>query len=55
MLNALSLDEKRVLVEANDTEFAAWLRTQGMEPIMVPFAHVNNIGGSFHCATVDLV
>ena len=55
ILNALSLDEKRVLVEANDMEFAEWLRTLGMEPIMVPFAHVNSIGGSFHCATVDLV
>lgn len=54
-LNALSLDEKRVLVEANDKEFAAWLKTLGMEPIMIPFAHVNSIGGSFHCATVDLV
>lgn len=55
MLNALSLDEKRVLVEANDMEFAAWLTTLGMEPIMIPFGHVNSIGGSFHCATVDLV
>ncbi|KAJ2979320.1 hypothetical protein NQ176_g3331 [Zarea fungicola] len=55
LLNALSIDEKRVLVEANDTEFANWLRTLGMEPILVPFSHVNSIGGSFHCATVDLV
>lgn len=55
MLNALSLDEKRVVVEANDIEFAAWLVTLGMEPIMVLFEHVNSIGGSFHCATVDLV
>lgn len=55
MLNALSLDEKRVLVEANDKEFSAWLTKIGFEPIMVPFAHVNSIGGSFHCATVDLV
>lgn len=55
MLNALSLDEKRILVEANDTEFAAWLTTLGMEPVLIPFAHVNSIGGSFHCATVDLV
>ncbi|RYP75280.1 hypothetical protein DL771_002500 [Monosporascus sp. 5C6A] len=55
ILNALSLDEKRVLVEANDKEFAEWLKTLGMEPILIPFAHVNSIGGSFHCATVDLV
>ncbi|KAK4615889.1 L-arginine:L-lysine amidinotransferase [Fulvia fulva] len=55
MLNALSLDEERVLIEANETEFASWLTTLGFKPILVPFTHVNSIGGSFHCATVDLV
>jgi len=55
VLNALSLDEKHVIVEANDKEFAAWLETLGMKPILVPFENVNSIGGSFHCATVDLV
>ncbi|KAI0438850.1 lysine amidinotransferase [Xylaria telfairii] len=55
VLNALSLDDKRIIVEANDTEFAAWLKTLGMEPILCPFQHVNSIGGSFHCATVDLI
>ncbi|KAL8634798.1 MAG: hypothetical protein Q9228_007639 [Teloschistes exilis] len=54
-LNILSLDEKRVVVEAEETEFAAWLVELGMEPIFCPFRHVNSIGGSFHCATVDLV
>jgi glycine amidinotransferase len=56
MLNALSLDEKRIVVEASQTQFATWLGKEfGMEPIMLPFKHVNSIGGSFHCATVDLV
>lgn len=55
VLNVLSIDERRVVVEAYDTEFAEWLRTLGMEPILCPFRHVNSIGGSFHCATVDLV
>lgn len=56
VLNALSLDEKRIVVEQDDVEFADWLRTRfGMEPIPVPFRHVHSIGGSFHCATVDLV
>ncbi|KAK0623877.1 hypothetical protein B0T14DRAFT_536613 [Immersiella caudata] len=56
VLNALSLDEKRIVVEQDDVEFADWLRTRfGMEPILVPFRHVHSIGGSFHCATVDLV
>lgn len=56
VLNALSLDEKRIFVEENNTEFADWVKEEfGMEPIMIPFAHVNSIGGSFHCSTVDLV
>lgn len=56
VLNALSIDEKRILVEANDTQFADWLREEfGMEPILCPFQNVNSLGGSFHCATVDLV
>ncbi len=55
VMNVLSLDEKRVLVEARDKDFAEYLKKLGMEPILCPFQHVNSIGGSFHCATVDLV
>jgi glycine amidinotransferase len=56
VLNALSLDERRIMVEEKDTEFAAWVREKfDMEPIMCPFQNVNSLGGSFHCATVDLV
>ncbi len=55
MMNVLSLDEKRVIVEAGDEQFAAYLETLGMEPIRCPFQHVHSLGVSFHCATVDLV
>lgn len=56
VMNALSLDENRIMVEAKETKFAAWLEGKfGMKAIMCPFQHVNSIGGSFHCATVDLV
>lgn len=55
LMNVLSLDEKRVVVEAGDVEFADYIKTLGMEPIPCPFQHVHSIGGSFHCATVDLV
>ena len=54
-MNLLVLDGKKVLVEAQDTELAEWLRGRGMTPIPCPFRHVHSIGGSFHCATVDLV
>lgn len=56
VLNALSLDEKRIFVDEMNTEFATWVQGKfGIEPILLPFQHVNSIGGSFHCATVDLV
>lgn len=54
-LNALVLDGKRMVVEASDLQAAQWYESLGMECIMCPFKHVNSIGGSFHCATVDLV
>ncbi|KAJ6788742.1 hypothetical protein PWT90_07969 [Aphanocladium album] len=56
VLNGLSLDENRIFLEAKAEHFAAWIKEKfGIEAIMLPFQHVNSIGGSFHCATVDLV
>lgn len=54
-MNVLSLDEKKVVIEAGDEKFAEYIKSFGMEPILCPFQHVNSIGGFFHCATVDLV
>lgn len=54
-LNALVLDGKRVVVEASDQRTIEWYESLGMQCIPCPFKHVNSIGGSFHCATVDLV
>lgn len=54
-LNALVLDGKRVIVEASDERTAGFYEQLGMSCIRCPFKHVNSIGGSFHCATVDLV
>ena len=55
MMNVLSLDENKVIVEAGDVELAEYFRKLEMELIPCPFQHVHSIGGSFHCATVDLV
>lgn len=55
VLNALVLDGKRMVVEASDHRTAQWFESLGMECIPCPFKHVNSIGGSFHCATTDLV
>ncbi|PWY72945.1 hypothetical protein BO70DRAFT_341942 [Aspergillus heteromorphus CBS 117.55] len=54
-LNVLVLDGRRVVVEESDGMMASWLEELGMEVILCPFRNVNSIGGSFHCATVDLV
>jgi glycine amidinotransferase len=53
-MNLLSLDERRVLVEENETELQAMLRGWGMEPVPCPFRSFNALGGSFHCATLDV-
>ncbi|KAJ9303270.1 hypothetical protein DTO271G3_644 [Paecilomyces variotii] len=54
-LNALVLDGKRIVVEASDRQTIDYYEQLGMTCIPCPFKHVNSIGGSFHCATVDLV
>ncbi|KAF2824235.1 Amidinotransferase family protein, partial [Ophiobolus disseminans] len=54
-MNVLSLSDKKVVLEEHDVEFADWVWQFGIEPILLPFQNVNSIGGSFHCATVDLL
>jgi glycine amidinotransferase len=54
-MNVLSISDTKVIVEKEDVEFAEWVRQFGIEPIPMPMQHVHSIGGSFHCATVDLV
>ncbi|KAK3950710.1 amidinotransferase [Pseudoneurospora amorphoporcata] len=56
VLNALSVNETTIVVEERQERFARWLEEEfGMEVVRLPFRHVNSLGGSFHCATVDLV
>ncbi|HEY3355428.1 MAG TPA: amidinotransferase [Polyangia bacterium] len=53
-MNVLSLDEKRVLVDAQQAELIRALRGFGFEPVPIPFDAVGVFGGSFHCATLDV-
>lgn len=53
-MNVLSLDEKRLIVEASEEPMIQWLKSLGFEPIPVPFRENYRYGGSFHCATVDI-
>lgn len=53
-MNVLSVDYERVIVDPRDTDLARRLDRRGFDVTLVPFEHVNAIGGSFHCATLDV-
>ena len=53
-MNVLMLDERRVLVEEQETSLIERLEAWGFEPITCPFRTVNTFGGGFHCATLDV-
>jgi glycine amidinotransferase len=54
VMNVLSLDERRVVVEAQEEPLILALKNWGFEPIPVPFRGFYSFGGSFHCATADI-
>ena len=54
-MNVLSIDEKTAVVEAGEIQLADFIKAPDLEPNLCPFQHVNNIGGPFHCATVDFI
>jgi glycine amidinotransferase len=41
-------------VHAGEPNFVRQLNKWGFQPIEVPFAAFETIGGGFHCATVDI-
>jgi glycine amidinotransferase len=53
-LNVLSLDEKRVVVEAEEEPLIAFLSRCGFQPIPVRLRNFGSLGGGFHCATSDI-
>lgn len=53
-MNVLMLDPQRVIVEAQDDPMAEALEAWGFEAIRCPFRHFHALGGSFHCATLDV-
>ena len=53
-MNIVSIDEERVLVEAEDEPMFKLLTDLGMKPIRCAFRNFNSFGGSFHCATCDV-
>ncbi|MEM7695445.1 MAG: hypothetical protein AAF318_13415 [Pseudomonadota bacterium] len=52
--NVLSLDEKRIPVEREETDFIAALKDWGFEPIPRRFKEHYPFIGGFHCTTLDI-
>lgn len=53
-INTLCIDEKRVIVEEQETPLINALKGWGFEPIPIPFRNFYPFGGSVHCATLDV-
>lgn len=53
-MNIISLDEKTVVVEAQEKPLIDLLTRRGFKCIPVNFRHFYSFGGSFHCATLDI-
>jgi glycine amidinotransferase len=54
VMNVVSLDSERVLVDAYQEPLIAQLREFGMKPIPVHFQNCYEYGGGLHCFTVDI-
>lgn len=53
-MNLLSLNEKTVFVESGEIVLADMLEDWGFDVLRIPFRNFNSLGGSFHCATLDI-
>ncbi|CAH2274076.1 glycine amidinotransferase, mitochondrial [Pelobates cultripes] len=53
-MNVLMLDEKRVMVDANETSIQKMFENLGISTIKVSIRHANSLGGGFHCWTCDI-
>ena len=52
-INVLSIDEKKVVVDASQPTLIKALKDWGFDPIPCPFLAYGPFGGAFHCATLD--
>jgi len=53
-INVLSLDEKKVVVDASQPTLIRAFKDWGFDPIPTPFLSYGPFGGAFHCATLDV-
>ena len=52
--NVLMIDEKHVIVEAQEKPLIDSFKSWGFETIPCAFRNFQSFGGSFHCATLDI-
>jgi glycine amidinotransferase len=53
-MNVLSLDTSRVIVEESERALERVLTASGFDVLPCRFRDFNRLGGSFHCATLDI-
>lgn len=53
-INVLSIDHKKVVVDASQPTLIRALKDWGFDPIPTPFLAYGPFGGAFHCATLDV-
>lgn len=53
-MNVLMLDEKRVMVDANEGPIQKMFEKLGISTIKVNIRNANSLGGGFHCWTCDV-
>uniref|UniRef100_G1T784 Glycine amidinotransferase n=1 Tax=Oryctolagus cuniculus TaxID=9986 RepID=G1T784_RABIT len=53
-MNVLMLDEKRVMVDANEVPIQKMFEKLGISTIKVNIRNANSLGGGFHCWTCDI-
>ncbi|XP_069768058.1 glycine amidinotransferase, mitochondrial isoform X1 [Narcine bancroftii] len=53
-MNVLMLDEKRVMVEKNETTIQKMFEKLGIATVRVDIRNANSLGGGFHCWTCDI-
>ena len=53
-MNVVMLDEKRVLVEKEETTIRKMFEDVGITPVPVNIRNANYLGGGFHCWSCDI-
>lgn len=54
LMNMLSLDHERIIVDKQEEPLQRALREWGFKPIPVAYRNAYKHGGSFHCSTADI-